>query len=117
MMHARPSRQTVQALFSRASDPDEGRPGAGRLAGYDVVRIVLGLVLLTAAALKGYQLATELVVESGLLTSRWFLIGVVEFELFFGLWLLAKVYPRSTSTVALRCFSHFTGVPLLLRKA
>jgi hypothetical protein len=61
------------------------------VAGYDVVRVVLGLVLLTAAALKGYQLATEPIVGWGFLNSRWFLIGVVDFELFFGLWLLANV--------------------------
>ena len=32
---------------------------------------------------------TEPVLGTGLLKSRWFLIGVVEFELFFGLWLLS----------------------------
>ncbi len=66
----------------------------GRGAGYDVVRIGLGVLLLTAAALKGHQLATEPVAETGLLTSRWFLIAVVEFELFFGLWLLAALCPN-----------------------
>lgn len=76
-----------------------------KVAGYDVVRIVLGLILLTAAALKGHQLATEPVAETGLLTSRWFLIGVVEFELFFGLWLLSGLYPRGTWQAAVLCFS------------
>ena len=61
-----------------------GRVG-GRVASYDAVRIILGLILLTAAALKGQQLATEPVAESSLFTSRWLLICVVEFELFFGL--------------------------------
>jgi len=64
---------------------------ARRVAGYDVVCVVLGLVLLTAAALKGSQLATEPIVGWGVLNSRWFLIGVVQFELFFGLWLPANV--------------------------
>jgi len=77
------------------SGPHARRPDAGRLAGYDVVRIVVGFVLLTAAALKGYQLAAGPVAETGLLTSRWFLIGVVEFELFFGLWLLAGPPPSA----------------------
>ena len=36
-----------------------------RIAGYDVVRIVLGLVLLSAAALKGHQLLRELESDIG----------------------------------------------------
>jgi len=83
-----------------------------RIAGYDVVRIVLGLVLLSAALLKGHQLATEPVAETGLLTSRWFLIGVVEFELVFGLWLWLGLYPRRTWQLALLCFSTFGCVTL-----
>ena len=78
MMHARPSRRPAQALRPRPSARDQGRAGAGRPAGYDVVRIVLGLVLPTAAALKGYGLPNEPVVETCLLTSRWFLIAVFD---------------------------------------
>jgi len=83
-----------------------------RIAGYDVVRIVLGVILLTAAALKGHQLATETVAETGLFTSRWLLICVVEFELFFGLWLLSGLHPRRTWQAALLCFSAFACVSL-----
>ncbi|NQT16619.1 MAG: hypothetical protein HQ582_27920 [Planctomycetes bacterium] len=82
------------------------------IAGYDVVRIVLGLVLLAAAALKGHQLLTEPVLGSGLLHARWLLIGLVEFELFFGLWLLAGVLPKATWRLALACFTCFTAVSL-----
>ena len=77
---------------------------------YDVVRIILGLVLLTAAALKGYQLATEPTLEKGLLTSRWFLILEVEFEIAFGLLLLSGLYRRLTWVVAIACFSIFSLV-------
>lgn len=87
-------------------------PRLGRFTGYDVVRIALGLLLLTAAGLKGYELASEPVAETGLLSSRWFLIGVVELELFFGLWLLAGLYPRLTWTAALLCFGGFAVVSL-----
>ncbi len=80
--------------------------------GYDVVRIVLGLLLLVAAGLKGHELATSPVAGTGLLDSRWFLIGVVEFELFFGLWLLAGIYPRWTWAAALSCFCLFASVSL-----
>jgi len=81
-------------------------------AGYDVVRVLLGLLLLTAAGLKGYQLATEPVAGTGLLDSRWFLIGVVEFELLFGLSLLAGVFPKQGWCVALACFACFASVSL-----
>ncbi len=82
------------------------------VAGYEVVRIGLGVLLLTAAALKGHQLATEPVAETGLLTSRWFLIAVVEFELFFGLWLLAGLLPKWTWRATLLCFGGFACMAL-----
>jgi len=93
------------------------RVRASTLAGYDVVRILLGVILLTAAALKGYQLATEPVREIGLLNSRWFLIGVVEFEPFFGLWLLAGLYPKSIgvqkdNAAWISAFSQQAGPPV-----
>ena len=101
-----------RGLWAHGSAADERGTDANRLAAYDVVRIVLGLVLLTAAASKGHQLATEPVAATSLFTSRWFLIGVVEFELFFGLWLLAGLYPRSTWVTALLCFGGFACVSL-----
>ncbi len=93
-------------LFQRA------RAWLRRQTGHDAVRIVLGLFLLTAAALKGHQLATEPVAETSLLTSRWFLIVVVEFELFFGLWLMAGLYPKRTWYAALLCFGGFSCISL-----
>jgi hypothetical protein len=93
-----------------------GSPAAhlGRIpiSPYDIVRTTLGLIILTAAALKGHQLATEPVAEAGLLTSRWFLMAVVEFELFFGLWLICGLYPRETRQAALLCFSALACVSL-----
>jgi len=82
-----------------------GLSPSDRVRPYDVVRIALGLILLTAAALKGHQLATKPVPGMSLLSSRWFLIGVVEFEFFFGLWLLAGFCPRLAWDAAdLSCF-------------
>ena len=80
--------------------------------GYRVISFAVALVLLVAAVLKGYQLATEPMLGPGLLDSRWLLIGVVEFELFFGLWLLAGIWPRLTWVAALGCFTLFTCVSL-----
>ncbi|HYW80399.1 MAG TPA: hypothetical protein VE890_12515 [Thermoguttaceae bacterium] len=64
-----------------------------RLAGCDIVRVALGLLLLVAAGLKGYELATSPVAGTSLLDSRWFLIGLVEFEFVFGPWLLVRGEP------------------------
>lgn len=73
---------------------------------------LLGLMLLVASALKGYELATSSVAETGFLTSRWFLIGQVEWELGLGLWLLSGFYPRAARMVALTCFIAFLGESL-----
>jgi hypothetical protein len=83
-----------------------------RLTGYDLVRIALGILLLTAAGLKAHQLATEPVAGTGLLDSGWLLMATVEFELFFGLWLLANLWPKPTWAAALACFSLFACVSL-----
>jgi hypothetical protein len=70
----------------------------------------LGLLLLTAAILKGYELATGPVAEKDLLTSRWFLILAVEFELVLGLSLISGLWKRTTWWVALACFVGFACI-------
>jgi hypothetical protein len=83
-----------------------------RFTGYDVVRIAVGLLLLTAAALKAHQLATEPILGTGLLDSRWLLMATVEFEFLLGLCLLGNIWPKPTWVVALACFGMFTCVSL-----
>ena len=73
-----------QALF---------RAWCARTTAYDVVRVAAAVVLLTAAGLKAHQAATSPVLGDGFLNSRWVLIATVEFEIFFGLWLLANILP------------------------
>ena len=80
--------------------------------GYDAVRILAALVLFVAALLKGYQLSTEPVIGQNLLESRGFLMAVVEFELFFALWLVFGPWPRQTWAAALGLFALFTCVSL-----
>ncbi len=94
-------------LVRRSLGLSEQTVEGGLPRGYDVVRIAAALLLLVAAGLKAHQLATEPVLGTGLLESRWFLIGLVEFELFFGLWLLSGLLPRLTRLAALACFSAF----------
>lgn len=81
-------------------------------SGYDALRILLAVVLLAVAGLKAHQLATESVLGTGLLDSRWLLMATVEFELLFGLWLLAGLIPKPTWAVALACFGVFAFVSL-----
>ncbi|MGH7138921.1 MAG: MauE/DoxX family redox-associated membrane protein, partial [Pirellulales bacterium] len=88
-------------------------PPARPVGGYDVVRITLAIVLITSAALKGYQLTTSPVAETGLLTSRWFLIAVVEFEFAFGTWLLAGLFPNQTRCASVASFAAFCAVSLM----
>ncbi|MBN1908521.1 MAG: hypothetical protein JW818_02170 [Pirellulales bacterium] len=83
-----------------------------RVSGHDVVRRALAAILLVAAGLKTHQLATSPVVSEGLLDSRWVLVATVEFELFFGLWLLAGLLPRLTWAAAVGCFGLFACVSL-----
>lgn len=59
-----------------------------------LVLFALGLLLLTAAALNGYQLATEPGMSAGFFDSCWFLIGIVEFELFIDFLAVARLVPR-----------------------
>lgn len=80
--------------------------------GYTVVRTLLGLLLLLAAALKGHALATEPLVTEGLLGSRPVMIILVEIELAFGLWLLSGLEPRRTWWAAVILFAGFACVSL-----
>jgi len=79
---------------------------------FRALQVCIGLLLLTAAGLKTHQLATEPVLGSSILDSRWFLIAVVEFELFFGLWLLSGLIPTATWRVTVALFAVFSLVSL-----
>jgi hypothetical protein len=59
----------------------------------DVLRIAIAIVLLTAAVLKADRLMREPALQTNLVESRWFLIGVVECELLLALWLLSRLFP------------------------
>ena len=79
-------------------------------SGYDVLRFLLAALLLTAAALKTHQVATEPILGTGLLDSRWLLMATVEFELALGLSLLFNIYARRIWQITLACFALFTCV-------
>lgn len=77
---------------------------------FRVVRRVLGVVLLIAAALKGYAVATEPIIGTGILGTRWFAIAVVNVEMFCGMWLLLSWLPVWTWRGAVALFSLFAVI-------
>jgi hypothetical protein len=79
----------------------------GLFSGANFVLRSLGLVLLIAAALKGYELAIKPTADTSLLRYRWLAAALVEFELFLGLWLLSGVYQGHARVVALVAFAVF----------
>jgi hypothetical protein len=72
----------------------------------------LAAVLLTAALLKTYQLATVPTLGEGLFHARWFNIFVVEFEVFFAFWLFSGLFSKWTRLVSIALFSVFALVSL-----
>jgi thiol-disulfide isomerase/thioredoxin len=83
-----------------------------RSSASEIVLKVLGLLLLTAAVLKGHELLTVPVANKDLWSWRPFLIFQVEFELALGIWLLSGLFKRLAWLAALTCFSLFCCVTL-----
>jgi len=83
-----------------------------QLSGSDAVLRILGLLLLTAAVLKGHELLTVPVANRGLWTWRPFLIFQAECELALGLWLLSGLFKRLAWLATLLCFGLFCCVTL-----
>jgi hypothetical protein len=79
---------------------------------WDVLRVLSAVVVLVAAVLKAYQLSIEPAMGPSLLEARWLLMSVVEFELFFAIWLLGGNLPRLTWATTLALFAVFTCVSL-----
>lgn len=69
---------------------------------------VLGILLLMAAVLKGWQLLTEPVANSDIWSYRPFLILTVGFELALALWLLSGLFKKAAWLAGLMCFSFFS---------
>jgi len=78
----------------------------------DIVLKLLGVLLLTAAVLKGWQLLTEPMANKDIWTNRAFLIFTVEFELALGIWLLSGIFKKFAWLATLACFSMFAVITL-----
>ena len=96
---------TALAPTRNVSDRETAGGATGR--GFDVVRIALAAILLAAAGLKAYQLATEPVGGKDIFSFRWSLIAQVEFEILLGVWLLSGLFKRPAWLAALACFAFF----------
>lgn len=71
---------------------------------YDIVRLALGVLLLVAALLKGYQLVIEPVAGDEPVAGRWILLLIVQAEFFLSLCLLANVLRFWTHRVTIAVF-------------
>ena len=78
----------------------------------DIVLKALGILLIIAGALKGWQLLTEPVANNSIWSYRPFLILTVEFELALGIWLLCGLFKKAAWLAALICFSLFSFITL-----
>lgn len=88
------------------------RPLVERLFRSAFVPNALASVLLLAAFLKGYELATEELSPSAFLASRWFLTLLVLWEAALAFWLLSGLHARLARMVALLTFLAFFQVVL-----
>jgi len=77
-----------------------------------VVLKILGLLLLVAAIMKGWQLLVEPVANKDIWSNRLFLIFTVEFELALGIWLISGLFKKAAWLVAVVCFSLFSVITL-----
>lgn len=78
--------------------------------GYDAVRAAVAIILLFAAGMKAYQLATEPTIETDILSSRWFLTTMAAGEFCFGLFLLTGSASELAWVIMLACFGVFSAV-------
>ncbi len=76
----------------------------------NVLLKVLGVLLLTAAILKGRQLLTEPVAGNDIWSYRPLLILTVEFELGLGIWLVSGLFRKAAWLASLICFSFFSAI-------
>lgn len=75
-----------------------------------VVRIGLGILLLTAAGLKLYGLSGSSVPRVGWFAQPWVQLLTAEWEVVLGAWLLSGIFPRLSGLMAIVTFVAFAGV-------
>ena len=99
---------TESTIKQENTPPDVKRLGRR----WNTLRLIVAAILLFAAGMKAWQLATIPTIGEGLLHARWFNIAVVEFELAFSIWLISGILPRLTRLATIGLFTTFAGVSL-----
>ncbi len=79
-----------------------------------IVTKSLGCLLLVAAALKIYGFGTTPVGPIGIFSSPSFQVGLIEFEILLGIWLLSGKAPIGSWIVAIAGFASFAAVSFYL---
>ncbi|MFO0811222.1 MAG: DUF1573 domain-containing protein [Gemmataceae bacterium] len=72
--------------------------------------VVVGGLLIVAAALKGYELLFGPPPEGGILQARWLQFLLIELEAALGAWLISGYRRRLAGIVAVACFAAFATV-------
>jgi len=84
------------------------------ISGFAIVRVLLGVLLLTTAALKFFDPSPDSLSALELLPSQRWLMAAVEAEALIGLWLLTGGFPLLLWLAALMCFSVLASVSMYL---
>ena len=79
---------------------------------HSIVLKILGILLLTAAILKGWQLLTEPLANTDIWSYRPLLIFTIEFELALALWLLSGLFKKAAWLASVAVFSVFSLITL-----
>ena len=78
----------------------------------DIVMKLLGILLLTAATLKGWQLLTEPMTNNDIWTNRTFLIFTVDLEIALGIWLLSGLLKKAAWLATISYLSMFSVITI-----
>lgn len=84
-----------------------------RTSGFRYLALIFGLLLLVTGGLKTHAAFSDKPIDSYLVTNRWELLAIAEFELFLGGWLMSGVYPRLARPLAALTFLCFLAVSLM----
>ena len=102
----------VRSVSAKADSNGQAHLSAHRTMWALAVRWLIAFLLLSTAVLKAHQLGTAPVASEGLLTSRWFLVLLVQYELLLGFWLLFGPWLRKAWLLALASFGIFAFLSL-----
>jgi hypothetical protein len=74
-----------------------------------ICRVILGGVLVVAAALKIHQVATEPAIDAAVFNSPWLLVAAAQIELLVALLLIVNPFPTWTSRIGVAFFASSSG--------